>query len=281
MKALNTFFVALIILISLALSFYTFSQSKAIEKAMELKADSVEQLQLKKEIFEIHSSLRKKDRIIENASIIVGFISSLGGILAFIGIGAGLRALIIERTEKFLKEETEKGLNELVEKRYGDLLSEFKLKQNAKVLVINEIGTKIPEIFSEILKEFPLNTTIEIEKLEDINSDYVYTFAKKFDLVILEDMVSEKRWLENPKKKLSSHLTEELINKNNDLLIEFCKKISPNSAVFYYGDGQLAKENIGNTTIEQFISYANTPSTLLQNLTNLMKLYFIGKKITL
>lgn len=277
--SLITVFVCVILLLSFSLSLYTFSQN--IDNVVKINpSDSLEVLRHKKEILEIHSKLATKDNVIEYASIIFGIVSSIGGILAFLGVTYGLKTYIKERTEKYLKEETEKGLNEIVEKRYGELLAELKLKQNAKILIINEKGTSIPEIFNEILKEFPLNTSLDVNNIEDLNSDSITTFTRNFDLVILEDMVSEKRWLENPRKNLSPHLTEDIIKKNNEILIDFCKKVSPTTAVLYYGDGLLAKESIGNTTIEQYISFANTPATLLQNVASLIKIFNIGKSIS-
>lgn len=184
-------------------------------------------------------------------------------IMVFTGLDFNVKNFIKTQLTKMV----DKDLDKIVEQRYGDLIEEIKLKKKVKILVINEKDTAIPDIFEKLLKEFPNKVNQDIDDLDDLYSKINY--STQFDLVILEDMVTDKRWLTNPRDKAENNQNE----KNNKLLLDFCKNVSPKTAILYYGDGILNKENIKNTDIEQFISFANSPATLLQNITNLIKLH--------
>lgn len=225
-----------------------------------------------------------------NAWITIGGI--LGSVLALLGVWLGLKAYIAKRVDDHLKTETEKGLNNLVQLKYGELLRDTELKKNTKILVINEKGTEIPAIFNELLKEYPKYSIYDLEKLDNIKDEALLTLSKNFDLVILEDMVSANKWLINERKPMLnkqeySNLNPEEIKKKigdlnhetNTKINEFCKMVSPTTAILYYGDGSITKELIGDVNVEQYISFANTPATLLQNIFNLVKLHHIGKNL--
>lgn len=227
-------------------------------------------------------SLEKKgtSELVDNMTVFMTIAASFGGLLAFLGVWWGLKEMITRRTNSFLEKETEKGLSKIVQEKYGEMLKDTELKKNAKILVINELGTKIPLVFQELMKEYPNIQYHDISKIDDIIQPILVNTCVLYDLIIIEDMVSDKRWMVNPRNYSKFDGGKDLVEKNDKILVEFCKQVTPKSAVLYYGDGLLGKETIGDSEKEQYISFANAPATLLQNVFNLLKLNQIGKSIS-
>jgi hypothetical protein len=271
--------ISIIVLTFLAINVYGKAPNSDSLKILELKKENQTLTITNKELLEKIQNYSKEE-FIEKASVWISLASTIGGLLAFLGVWWGLKGTITQRTNSFLEKETEKGLSKIVQEKYGEILRDTELIKRAKILVINELGTDIPKVFQELMKEYSNIQYHDIAKIEDIIQPVLINICSLFDLIIIEDMVSDKRWMVNPRNYTKFDGGKDKVEKNDKILVEFCKQVSPKSAVLYYGDGLLGKETIGDSEKEQYISFANAPATLLQNVFNLLKLNQIGKSIS-
>ena len=153
-----------------------------------------------------------------------------------------------------------------------------KLRNEKKVLVLNQKGTGMTPEFKRVINSFKNNKFENIISLEDsLNIDFT-----GYDLVVIENSDNAGYWkllheLQNSDtneelKKRFNEETEE-IEKTKRVFVKIGNLICPDTAIIYYGKqgkGFFPSEKIEESK-QHMISFANTPSTLFGNMLDLLR----------
>jgi len=219
----------------------------------------------------------------------------------FMALMAGILALIFwYRGKKInaekIKEEVEKkiaNLTDIEEEFIHKNLTEYKkhidIKNNAKIIVLNEKGTDFHLGFKKVLQLYKNykehKHRIDITGLQDALKPEIIKRLKDADVVIIENQVENgKHWKINIGFKCST--IEDIISnsikgtaierepfENNLNLIKLCNQICDTTAVIYYG--QSGKGNFPSNFVaadkQHMITFANAPSQLYGNMLNMLK----------
>ncbi len=203
--------------------------------------------------------------------------------------------------EKIRKEVEEKiaTLTNIEETFIHKNLNEYKkhlgLKENAKILVINQKGTRFPDGFNKVLSLFKsykeYKHKIEINGLKEALSNENIEKLKKADIVIIENQVefdnngNQVHWniqidrncntIDCIRDKIKTETDENKVLPylNNLYLINLSNEICDTTAILYYG--QAGKGNFPSNFVESdkqhMITFANAPSQLYGNMLNMLK----------
>ncbi len=230
---------------------------------------------------------------------IEAFMAFIGAILAIIFWIVG-KKINAEKIQKEVEEKIAKLTNieeEFIHKNLTEYKKHIDIKNNAKIIVLNEKGTDFPDGFKKVLQLYKNytehNHRIDITGLKEALQPTMINKLKEADVVIIENQVEkdnkgkEKHWKIDIKyccKSIDDIKRNSIIGtaedrkpfENNLHLIELCNKICDTTAVIYYG--QAGKGNFPSNFVDSdkqhMITFANAPSQLYGNILNMLKFKF-------
>jgi len=256
--------------------------------------------QLQKDILDVKNEQTKLTISLEKKHH--GFISEIATFWTIIGLLSGTIAVVFSFKEK-VKQEVDKQVRQEVSEKLSKLtgieidfikqnLNEYQkhlnLKEESKIIVINEKGTDLPDSFKQVINLFPNHEYINLKKLDDVLLDENLTKLCSAKLVVIEIQVQSKLWNISPKKthlifnSYPDELKEEIKTKNNEIeknnkpfkknLATFktlAEKICKDTPLIYYGGGHFPR--FTDDKIQKNITFANAPSQLYSNMLNMLK----------
>ncbi|MFK8058882.1 MAG: hypothetical protein AB8B78_02220 [Polaribacter sp.] len=225
-----------------------------------------EQLNLEKEILKLQSEIL--DTNAYRVKAILLFLFAIASIIAPFLVYFGFKKTAENTFIKKFTEFTGKSGKD-IEYIFSTKIRNKNIRAESKIVVINKIGTKLPESFKACLKSFKTDISndenfIEVENFIDIlDLEAEMKKIKKADVVILENQVPQGIWkVEDYKKDY----------------ITFANEICKHSNLLYFGKDNFPSNEIKDINIQDRISFAKAPSQLYNNTSNLLKyLYVIGK----
>ncbi len=226
------------------------------DKLYELQNDQIEN---KSEIIETRElAISKNNNFFTRHFEILMIVAALiGGFMGFFGINKYLKKTSDDLLNKLLISK----LEELKEQDINTLYQEIESSawkntlRNKKILVLNQTDTTMSEDFKKAVKVFNPEYKDIVNVKDGLSINY-----KKYALVILENMELKGFWDLNLLKNDLIELTDHI-----------CKK---NVAFIYYGKPPFPPNNI-NTNL---VNFSNSPSTLYNNVMNMLKYQDILKK---